>query len=123
MIDLTQQVRQALEEKGLTPFYAYPQAWETVPVVAFWESGNTENEHADDAELTSRIEYNLDIWAETPEEAHAISHTANAAMQGLGFIRMGCYDLFEGEIGTQLYHRNMTYQMTTKNIMEVTNNA
>ena len=114
MIDLTQQVRQALEEKGLTPFYAYPQAWETVPVVAFWESGNTENEHADDAELTSRIEYNLDIWAETPEETHAISAAINTQMQAISFRRTGCYDLYEGEVGTGLHHRNMVFETTAK---------
>lgn len=115
MKDMCSDVLSALKSEGLNPQYAYPQAWNTAPVIAFWESGNSEEEHADDAELTSVIEITVDIWAETPEETHAKGHLVNRAMQGLGFIRIGCYDLYEGEIGTGLHHRSMTFSQTIPN--------
>lgn len=111
MTDLTRQVLIALRTAGLDPQYAYPQAWNKQPVTAFYESGNYETERADDAELASTIEFTIDIWANTPEATHEAGRTANTAMQGLGFVRTGCVDLYEAEIGTAMHHRSMTFQI------------
>lgn len=115
MVDMTVEVCRALRARHLDPQYAYPQEWRTVPVVAYWESSNIEKQHADDRELTSIIRYNIDIWAKTPEDTHSISVLADLAMQGLGFRRVACYDLFESDIGTALHHRNMVYETVAVN--------
>jgi hypothetical protein len=114
MVDLSASVKAAIEAAGYTPEYAYPQAWNTVPVISFWESQNNELDHADDAELLSTVQFNIDIWAETPEETHAISAAINTQMQAISFRRTGCYDLYEGEVGTGLHHRNMVFETTAK---------
>ena len=109
MIDFGASVLAALTAAGLSPQYAYPQDWQTAPVVSYWESRNVENEHADDNELTSSVQYTIDIWAKTPETTHAASAIANTAMQGLGFHRTACYDLFETE--AMLHHRSMAFDL------------
>lgn len=111
MRDLSAQVLGALTAALDAPVcYAYPTGWATLPRVSFFELDNSEDEHADDRELTSNISYTIDIWAGSPEKTHALGAAANGAMQGLGFSRDGANDLYEPETG--YHHRTMRFSTT-----------
>jgi hypothetical protein len=87
-------------------FYFHPETFTTLPLISFYEIDNSEAQHADDKEIVSRLEYVIDIWSNT--STTSLTNQVNEKMQGLGFKRTKCIDMYEKD--TKIRHTHLRYQ-------------
>ena len=88
-------------------YFFYPDDFQTLPCVSYYEITNRELNKADDSEYSSEIEFIVDVWGDSSSEISSIALEVNTAMQGLGFKRTASRDMFEQD--TKIYHKNMKF--------------
>jgi len=116
MIDLKAAIVAALKADtqlisllGGPRIYSQPAPDETEkPRISYFELDNISAIHADDAELESEIHIQIDIWNAIDGSNTAIAERVDAVMDGIGFARTGCQDLYEQETKTQ--HKAMRFR-------------
>ena len=89
-------------------FFAYPADWARVPCVAYREAGNRTHARADGAEALRELEYAIDVWSLSAEEARRIADAVDFALVGAGFRRAQAMDLFEEK--TRYFRRAARYR-------------
>lgn len=89
-------------------FHAYPATWAKVPLVAYRETGNRDHSRADGKEHLTELEYTVDIWSTSAEEAHTIAANIDDALSEVGFRRTQAQTLFEER--TRYVHRMARYR-------------
>lgn len=95
MQNIRPQVCQALENAlaGKAAVYqAYPAAEAALPLAVFQEIQNRPLAQADGREYLTEILYQIDLCAETMQEADALAPAAENALAALGLARTACRD-------------------------------
>lgn len=105
MINVKDQVYEAI--KGITENVgdAYPQNWAQLPAIQYTEEDNSVREWADGEEQKAHLLYKVDIWhnKSTSEFAMAV----DAAIAPLGLRRIACADVNDP---SGLKHKVMRYE-------------
>ena len=113
MPDISKDVLYALEEINTLLYYRHPGTLNNFPCMIFFESANNVHARADGAPYLHEIEFTLEIYALTPEVAHALSAAADEKMTVLGLMRTYCCDLFDDD--TRTHRRVMRYRALCDN--------
>lgn len=91
MINVKDQIYDALCGIADNVSDIYPQDWETMPAIQYTEEANNVVEKTDDVEQTAELRYRIDIWnnGSTSQAALAV----DAALSALGLTRTECMDV------------------------------
>lgn len=94
---------------GQRTFFHYPNEVDkaTFPRITYFELDNFGNLYADNQEIGSGIDFQVDIWATA--STTAISLAVDTIMTGLDFTRQSSQDLYEKE--NKIYHKAMRYRL------------
>jgi len=106
--DLTMEVFEALRSVHRLVYFQHPGVMTDFPCILFFESGSSVHDRAGGAAYLHEIEFTLDVYALTPEVAHALSASADEKMHALGFQRTYCCDLFDDD--SRAHRRMMRYR-------------
>lgn len=111
MVDVKNNVKKALEAiEGVTAFFYYPNTFNKLPCISYYEASNTPEANADDDEYLSEIAYVLDVWGADDKSVTNIVSRANAAMKTLGFRRVFSHDAHNP--GSNARHKTMRFALT-----------
>lgn len=91
MINVKDQIYDALCEVADNVSDVYPQNWEIMPAIQYTEEANNVVTKTDNEEQISELRYRIDIWnvGSTSQLALAV----DAALSGLGLTRTECMDV------------------------------
>lgn len=94
---------------GTRIFFQYPDsAGSTLfPRITYFELDNFGNLFADDQEVGSEIDYQIDVWSKA--STTAIAKEVDSIMTALDFVRQSAPDLYETD--TKIFHKPMTYRL------------
>lgn len=87
-------------------YFHYPNNFNTLPCVSYFELNNAGNLFADDAELGSEIILQIDVWSNN--STSTIAQAIDTIMVNEEFVRISSVDLFEND--TKIHHKSMKYQ-------------
>ena len=108
MITIKERVRACLEGACGELVYGYPRDFTGSELVSWRESGNSRHAQADGREHLAELEYSVDIFASSPEEAGEILALADGRLQELGMRRQAAAEQFEQD--TALSHISARYR-------------
>lgn len=105
MINVKQQVFDAIKNICGNVSDSYPKDWGTLPAVQYMEEANNVELWTDDKEQMAFLQYRFDIWSNrsTSETAMAL----DAAVSPLGLRRVFCQDVDDP---SGLKHKVMRYE-------------
>jgi hypothetical protein len=84
MRDLSPEVKTAIEAVCPSVFYFYPDDFENLPAISFYDSGNSGGDNRD---LLTPVAFHVDVWTLTVPTLKPLVTSVDAAMRGLGFRR------------------------------------
>lgn len=99
MIDLKEQVRDALAGACADVVYGYPRDRAGRRRIAWRESANRRYAQADGREYLAELNYAVEIFAETSEDAAALTAEVDARMARAGLRRESAAEQFERDAG------------------------
>ena len=108
MISLKETVCSALDGCCDCVICGRPAIMRHRPLLTWRESLNRRYAQADGREYLTELNYELDIFADTPEEAGEIAAKADERMQGAGFRRDGGCEFYEED--RQIAHVCLRYR-------------
>jgi len=108
MITLKQQLAAALEGACAQVVFGYPKDFTGAPLLCWREAGSRCYAQADGREHLAELEYSVDIFASSPEEAGEILALADGHLQELGMRRQAAAEQFEQD--TALSHISARYR-------------
>lgn len=99
MISLKKRVRDALQ--GVCPevVFGYAHSFTGKELVSWRESANRRHAQADGSEYLAELNYTLEIFACSAEEASVLLEKADGRMMDIGLRREGCAEQFEQDLG------------------------
>jgi hypothetical protein len=106
MIDLSSPVANALEAICSNVFFYYPDDFETLPAISYFDNGNSSNDNSD---LLTKVSFQIDVWSLTVPDCKTITAAADTAMRGLGFRRTFSQPIPDP---SGYRHQSMKYQGT-----------
>lgn len=106
MLNVKDQVYEALLKVTENVTDAYPRDWEKDVAIQFMEEDNRVVEFTDMEEQKAYCRYRVDIWANKSTSAYALQ--VDAALTPLGLKRTMCMDV-EDPSGRK--HKQMRYEM------------
>ncbi|HCT93005.1 MAG TPA: hypothetical protein DF613_16725 [Lachnospiraceae bacterium] len=106
MINVKDQIYEALKAKLDNVTDAYPTDWADLPAVQYMEEENNVSEYTD-KEDKAYCRYRVDIWHSRSTSAAAL--LVDEAIAGLGLKRTQCADV--DDPGGRLKHKVMRYEM------------
>lgn len=106
MISLKIAVKELLESTGAAVWYFHPQNWIQLPAVSWRESLNREFAQADGREHLAELEYTVDVWAESPAQAHELADRIDTVLASARLKRSFAQDLFD----MNMHHRVARYR-------------
>jgi hypothetical protein len=112
MRDLSPEVKTALEEVCSNVFYFYPDSFESLPAISYYDSGNS---CEDSRDLLTPVSFHVDVWALTVSALKLLVASADTAMRGLGFRRTFSQPVPET---TGYRHQSMIFQGTYNTLDE-----
>lgn len=77
------------------------------PRITFFEVVNIDADSADDEVYSSRLIYQVDVWAKSNPDP--IAREVDRIMKSIGFSRSGGADLYEQE--TQVHHKALRFSI------------
>lgn len=115
MINLKPLVVSALESnqalisllEGPRIYFMFAKDAEEFPRITYFELNNTDEDHADDTAISSRVSFQISIWTKYPAQLSPIALEVDRAMKNAGFYRTYTTDLFEED--TKVFHKPMRY--------------
>ena len=116
MISMHESVAAAISAIPASTFYNYPQDWNALPSISYYEISNLPETASDDREYSTELEYVVDVWALSPLEMVTLALQADEAMTAIGFTRAFSLELYEKE--TKIHHKNMRFSGTFANSAE-----
>lgn len=107
MINVKNQVYNALQTVTDNVSDIYPTSWERFPCIQYTEEANNVVTRTDNTERLAYLRYRIDIWSQgsTSETAVAVDD----AIAPLGLVRVECSDVADP---TGLRHKTMRYEGT-----------
>lgn len=106
MINVKDQVCEALNSKLQNVSDSYPRDWGSLPAVQYMEEDNRVAEWTDDHETISYCRYKVDIW--NNRSTSETAKTVDEVMSSLGLKRTQCADVDDP---SGLKHKVMRYEM------------
>ena len=105
MINVKDQVYDAI--KGITENVgdAYPSNWAQLPAIQYTEEDNSVYERTGKGETKSHLQYRIDIWHNQSTSEFALK--VDEAISALGLVRTMCMDVPDP---SQLKHKQMRYE-------------
>lgn len=105
MINVKDQVYDAIKDIAENVSDGYPKDWATLPAIQYTEEQNAVYEWTDGAEQKATLAYRIDIWHNRSTSAAALA--VDAALCPLGIIRTSCMDVDDP---SGLKHKVMRYE-------------
>jgi hypothetical protein len=87
-------------------YFHYPDNFNTLPCVSYFELNNAGNLFADDVEIGSEIIFQVDVW--NTGSTSSVAQAVDTIMVANGFVRVNAVDLFEKD--TKMHHKSMKYK-------------
>lgn len=87
-------------------YFHYPDDFNTLPAVSYFEYNNSPDLFADDVEIGSEIIFQVDVWSTASTSAIAL--VVDDVMVSEGFTRASARDLYEPD--TKIHHKSMLYR-------------
>lgn len=111
MIDANAIVREILKTiDGVTVTFYHPEKFNTLPVISYYEVGNTTGMCFDNAEQGQKTNMVIDIWCKGAGECSRLAIKVDAAMQKEGWRRDLSRDMpKETEGKVTVCRKNMRY--------------
>jgi len=108
MISLKEKLSAALYGACDAVVFGYPRDFTALPLICWRESNNRRYAQADGEEHLAELEYSIDCFAPSPEEASALHAAADERMRALGLRREALADVFEQN--SAVYHISARYR-------------
>lgn len=89
--------------------YAYPENFNSSPIISYYELSNNSGFRADNAEQSQIARVQIDIWSAKKAEPGSLAIAVNEVMQADGWIRELSRDLPKGS-DDKYYHKTMRYK-------------
>ena len=105
MINVKDEVYDAIKGIAENVSDGYPKDWATLPAIQYTEEQNAVYEWTDGAEQKASLAYRIDIWHNQSTSAAALA--VDAALCPLGLIRVSCADVADP---SGLKHKVMRYE-------------
>lgn len=105
MINVKDQVYDAIKEITENVGDGYPKDWAKLPAIQYMEEDNSVFEWVDGKESKSHLMYRVDIWNNTSTSVFAMQ--VDAALAALGLRRRQCNDVDDP---SGLKHKVMRYE-------------
>lgn len=83
MRDFSEEVKTTLETV-CTTYYFYPDSFNTLPVISYYDS---ENSSDDGRDLLTPIGFHIDVWAKTVPSLKSVVSDVDLKMRDMGFAR------------------------------------
>lgn len=107
MINVKDQVYNALQAVNANVSDIYPTNWATLPALQYTEEANNVVTKTDEREQLAYLRYRIDIWHNGSTSATAVA--VDAAMSPLGLTRIECQDVPDP---SGMRHKQMRYEGT-----------
>lgn len=114
MINVKDQVYNALKDICENVSDGFPSDWETFPAIAYVEEENSVYEWTDGKEDKSKLRYKVDIFNTASTSMLAVE--VDTRMSKLGLRRTACYDMTDL---SDLKHKIMRYEGIVDNETEL----
>ena len=105
MINVKDQVYDAIKDITENVGDGYPKDWAKLPTIQYMEEDNSVAEWVDGKESKAHLMYRVDIWNNTSTSAYAIQ--VDTALAALGLRRRQCNDVDDP---SGLKHKVMRYE-------------
>lgn len=106
MLDVNAEAEKALNKLSYKVAYYYPEEFNNLPVMSFYNISETPDFSCDNIEAMQRGTVVIDIWAEAPQQCGDIGIKVNEIMTADGWGREFSRDL---EPVNGIYHRTTRY--------------
>ncbi|MGN0180515.1 MAG: hypothetical protein ACI4DY_13915 [Monoglobaceae bacterium] len=110
MVDINRTANKILspiKNAGASLCYQYPESFEKLPAVSFFNLLTAEEFRADNVEVSQLARLQIDIWAQKKTQPGELAIKINELMQADGWIRELDRDLPREE--NHVYHRTMRF--------------
>lgn len=90
--------------------FFYPKTWteNSLPALSFYEQSNSEHIRVDDGqEFLSKVAYQVDVWANKPEECLVLAQKVDEITKAFGLKREFAADLYNQ--AAQVHHKTLRY--------------
>ncbi|MCI8404792.1 MAG: hypothetical protein HFE49_07820 [Clostridia bacterium] len=108
MIDVNAEAQKALSGLGCKVVYQYPETFNAMPVISYYNLAEKGAFYADNSECIQDGYIQVDIWSKIPKECADISIMVNSAMERDGWTRELSMDM--PKKNEKVYHRTMRFQ-------------
>lgn len=108
MIDINTEAEKTLSQLDCKVVYQYPEAFNRLPVVSYYNLAEKGAFYADNSECIQNGYVQVDIWTMTAKECMDISIKVNSAMEKDGWTRELSMDV--PKKNEKAYHRTMRFQ-------------
>ena len=105
MINVKDQVYEAIKEIAENVSDAYPKDWASLPAIQYTEEDNSVYEWVDGQESKAHLLYRVDIWHNNSTSAAALQ--VDEGLSALGLRRTACGDVADP---SGLKHKVMRYE-------------
>lgn len=105
MVNVKDQVYNAIQPLSNNVSDGYPKDWEKFPAIQYTEEDNSVSEWVDGKESKSHLLYRIDIWNNQSTSQTALD--VDAALSALGLRRRQCNDVDDT---SGLKHKIMRYE-------------
>lgn len=107
MIDVNSEAEKTLSALDYNVVYYYPDSFEKLPVITFYNLTETPDFAADNEEVMQEGCVVVDVWCDTPKQCGDIALEVNEAMIADGWGREFSRDLPPDDSG--VYHKTMRF--------------
>lgn len=114
MINVKDQVYNALKDICENVSDSYPKSWDDLPAICYVEEDNKVAEFTDGKEDKSYVRYKIDIWNNRSTSEYALKVDENVVK--LGLRRTACQDVADA---SGLKHKVMRYEGIVDNTTEL----
>ncbi len=108
MIDINTEAQRTLSELNCKVVYQYPEAFNRLPVISYYNLKEKGAFYADNSECIQNGYVQVDIWSAVPKECADISVRVNSVMEKDGWTREMSMDV--PKRNEKVYHRTMRFQ-------------
>lgn len=105
MINVKDQVYEAIKDITENVGDTYPTNWVVLPAIQYTEEDNSVYERTGEGETKSHLQYRIDIWHNQSTSEYALM--VDKALSKLGLVRTMCMDVPDP---SQLKHKQMRYE-------------
>lgn len=106
MVDVNKEAEKALSSLPYTICFYYPERFNALPVISFYNLSERGAFGYDDTEVISRGRVQVDVWSDTPADCGKIAIEAAEAMISHGWTREMSMDVPKTD---GIYHRTLRF--------------